>query len=364
MESNYDILKIFEISFLNINVGRLVLFFIIVLLFQVLRRLFVKLIINTFVHLAKKTKTTLDDNLIDIVDKPLRTIVTLVGFSIGFNILQLPANINHFILLIMKTLFIFCFFWILYRAEDIINRYLIKRFANNSEMLRGILPLLSKTTKAAIIIICFTIVIQLWGYDIGAIITGLGIGGLAVALAAKDTLANFFGSLTIMVDRPFKIGDWIICSGVEGTVEDIGFRTTKIRTFAKALVSVPNYKITTDSTVNWSMRDRRRIKYSIGATYDTTREQMIQAVDAIRKMLLDHEMIHETGLMVFFDSFGESSLNIFIYCFTKTAVWSEYLEIRQDINLKIMEIFEKLNINFAFPSMSIYLENNDPILPE
>ncbi len=364
MKSMDDFFKLFEITVLNLNVGRIVLFFLIVLLFQVLRRLFVKIIINTLHKLAKKTKNSLDDRLIDIVDKPLRMVVTLVGFTIAFNILNLPDNINHFVILIMKTLFIFCFFWILYRAEEIINNFFIKKFSNNSEMLRGILPLLSKTTKVAIIIIGITIVIQLWGYDVGAIITGLGIGGLAVALAAKDTLANFFGSLTIMVDRPFKIGDWIICAGVEGTVEDIGFRTTKIRTFAKALVSVPNYKITTDATVNWSMRDRRRIKYSIGATYDTTREQMTDAVNAIKNMLLEHEHIHNEGLMVYFDDFGSSSLNIFIYCFTKTAVWSEYLAIKQDVNLKIMEIFENLKIEFAFPSMSVYLENNNPALPD
>jgi MscS family membrane protein len=363
LENINKFFKLFEIEILGINIGRFVLFFIIVLLFQILRRLFVKIIINTLHKLSKKTKNKLDDHLIDIVDKPLRTVVTLIGFTIGFNILNLPDNINHFVVLIMKTLFIFCFFWILYRAEEIINNFFINKFANNSEMLRGILPLLSKTTKVAIIIICITIVIQLWGYDIGAIITGLGIGGLAVALAAKDTLANFFGSLTIMVDRPFKIGDWIICAGIEGTVEDIGFRTTKIRTFSKALVSVPNYKITTDSTINWSMRDRRRIKYSIGATYSTSRKQMVEAVNSIRNMLIEHERIHNEGLMVYFDDFGESSLNIFVYCFTKTAVWSEYLEIRQDVNLKIMEIFENLNIEFAFPSMSIYLENEDSSLP-
>lgn len=348
-----------EISVLSISVGQLALFFGIILVFQILRRLFVKIVIGFLHTLTKKTKNTFDDGLLEIIDKPLRFIFSIIGLYIAFTVIKLPEELNSLVMTIIQSLFIYAVFWALYRSEKKINEILINKFAANTDLSLSFLPLFSKTTRFAIFIIGSTIIIQLWGYNIGAIITGLGIGGLAVALAAKDTLANFFGSLMIVADRPFRVGDWVICDGVEGTVEDIGFRTTKIRTFAKALVSVPNANISTTATVNYSMRDRRRIKYSLGVTYSASSQQMRDAVNKIEQMLTDHEMIYDDGLMVYFDAFADSSMNIFVYCFTKTAVWTEYLAIRQDVNLKIMEIFETLKIDFAFPSMSIYMENDN-----
>lgn len=348
-----------EISVLDVNVGRLALFFFIILIVQIFRKLFVKIVIGFLHKLTQKTKSNIDDALLNIIDLPMRFMISVVGFQIAFSILQLSDKINKPVTLVVKSLFIYAIFWALYRSEEKINEAIIKKFSPDSDITLSFLPLFSKTTKIAIIVIGATIIVQLWGYNIGAIITGLGIGGLAVALAAKDTLANLFGSLTILLDRPFKVGDWVICSGVEGTVEDIGFRTTKIRTFAKALVSVPNASISTSSTTNWSMRDRRRIKYSLGVTYAASCDQMESAVNQVKQMLSDHEQIHDDGLMVYFDTFADSSMNIFVYCFTRTAVWSEYLAIRQDVNLKIMRIFEDLDISFAFPSMSVYMENDN-----
>ncbi len=356
----YEELKQFlELTVLDIHVGRLAVFFVIILLFQILKRLFVKIVLGFMQRLTSKTKTSVDDTILEILDRPLRFMFSLLGFAIALKVLQLSPAVETPAFLIVKSLFIVSLFWILYRGEGRANELLIRKFSNNADMTISFLPLFSKTTRFAIIVIGATIIIQLWGYNIGAIITGLGIGGLAVALAAKDALANFFGSLMILTDRPFRVGDWVVFADVEGTVEDIGFRTTRVRTFAKALVSVPNASIATGSVLNWSMRDRRRIKYSIGVTYSTTREQMQRAVDSIKNMLIDHELIHEEGLMVYFDTFAESSMNIFVYCFTKTTVWDEYLAIRQDVNLRIMGIFEDLKIDFAFPSMSVYMENED-----
>jgi MscS family membrane protein len=186
----------------------------------------------------------------------------------------------------------------------------------------------------------------------------LGIGGLAFALAAKDTVANLFGSFSLLADRTIRIGEWIIVNNVEGVVEDIGMRTTKIRSFGKSVITVPNHVIANNPIENFSRRGIRRIKMSIGLTYSTSTEQITNIVDDIKTMLQTHEGIsHNDTLLVNFESFGDSSLNIFIYTFTNTANWENYLRIREDINLKIMKIVEKHGSSFAFPSQSIYLES-------
>jgi MscS family membrane protein len=357
-----EIKDFLEITIFNVSVKRILIFFAIIFIFQIFKKIFVKTVIS-FIHtFTKKTKNKIDDNLLNIVDKPFRFMFSITGFYVAYISLNLPKNnpIEDGFFLTIKTLFIFSIFWALYRAEETINLLVRKKFQSNPEIAESFLPLFNKAVRLIIFVVGATVIIQLWGYNIGALITGLGIGGLAIALAAKDTLANFFGSIMILFDKPFKIGDWIICDGIEGIVEDIGFRTTRIRTFSKALVSIPNAHVSTNATINWSRRDRRRIKYSIGVTYSTTRSQMIEAVTKINEMLKNHEQIHNESLMVYFDEFADSSMNIFVYCFTKTSNWEKYLQIKQDVNLKIMEIFEEIGIEFAFPSMSVYLENSTP----
>ena len=174
-------------------------------------------------------------------------------------------------------------------------------------------------------------------------------------------MANLFGGLTVLIDKSMKVGDWIKIGDVEGIVEDIGLRTSKIRTFEKSLIIIPNQVLANQSLENFSRRNVRRIKMVIGVTYSTTREQMVKILEDIRTMLKNHPGIAKNQLlMVYFTDFGDSSLNIFIYCFTNTADWEKYLAIREDVNLKIMEIIEKHGAEFAFPSTSIYVEK----LPE
>ena len=211
--------------------------------------------------------------------------------------------------------------------------------------------------KVFIISLGSVAVLQNFGINVSAFIASLGLGGLAFALAAKDTAANLFGGFAILTDNIFKIGDWIKIGDVEGIVEDIGMRTTKIRAFDKRLIVLPNATIANSAVDNFSRRDRRRISMKIGLTYSTTPQQMQNILKDIREMLFNHPQIHKDPLFVYFDEFDDSSLNLFIYIFTKTAIWEEYLKIKEDINLKIIDIIQKNNSNFAFPSQSIYFEN-------
>jgi MscS family membrane protein len=201
-------------------------------------------------------------------------------------------------------------------------------------------------------------ILQVWGINVAGLVAGLGIGGLAFALAAKDTAANLFGSIALLLDKSIRIGEWIKIEDVEGVVEDIGMRTTKIRSFGKSLITLPNQMIANNPIQNFSRRGVRRIKMTIGLTYSTNSEQMENILNDIRTMLKNHEGITEKETMlVNFTSFDDSSLGIFIYTFTNTANWAKYMDIKEDINLKIMKIVEDNNSNFAFPSQSLYVES-------
>ncbi|TYB33756.1 MAG: mechanosensitive ion channel family protein [Flexistipes sinusarabici] len=344
----------------NVNVGEMLAAFGILLLFFVLKHVLLNIVFYFLKKTTKKTLSSFDDDLVEIVKPPLNLSITATGFFLAINVFTFTEDIDLLLLNIYKSFLIGSFFWVLYRAENLLKIFMEKyAYKKQIEIAVEFLPLFRKLIRAALIVFAVTIIIQEWGYNIGAIITGLGIGGLAVALAAKDTLANFFGSLMIIMDRPFAIGDWIVVADTEGVVEEIGFRTTKIRTFEKALVSVPNSKIATDNVTNWSRRSSRRILCRVGATYSTPPASLKKAVNDINDMLINHKSINNDMIMVYFDEFAASSLNIFVYCFAATSSWAEYLEIKQDVYFNIMDIFQKHGISFAFPSMSLYHETDD-----
>ncbi len=352
--------KFLNETFLNITIKNLLISLLVLFILLSIKKILTNILIGTLKRFANKTKTKLDDELIEIIEPPLQSFFTFLCFYVAFLVLNLGSFYNIVALKILVSVVIIDISWALYRAENIFSKAMEGFFRKkNSEIGLSFVPFFNKFIKSSVIIVGFILIVQEWGYNIGAIITGLGIGGLAVALAAKDTLANMFGGLTIIMDRPFKIGDWVKIGDTEGIVEDIGFRSTRIRTFEKSLISVPNSVIANTAIENFSRRGERRITYKIGVTYSTPQKKLKEAVEKIRTMLESHPGISKNStLLVYFTEFADSSLNIFIYCFTNTSVWSEYLNIREDVNLKIMEIMENLGIDFAFPSMSVYIEKN------
>jgi MscS family membrane protein len=195
---------------------------------------------------------------------------------------------------------------------------------------------------------------------VGSLLAGLGIGGVAIALASKDTVANLFGSLVIFLDKPFQIGDWIEMGSIEGTVEEVGLRTTRVRTFANSLITIPNAKFTTEAVNNWSRMKKRRIKMTVGLTYDATPDKVEEAVLRIREIIAADEKIRNDFYLVNFDNLGPSSLDLFVYCFTETTNWAEFLQAKQEFLLKIMRAVEELGLEFAFPTQTLHVES----LPE
>lgn len=325
-------------------------------LFIILRKVFSLTIAKTFEKIVSKTKTEVDDKILSIIISPLNFLFIIIGLWIALTILNIKADIvSHLI----KSLFIFDIFWIFYNLVNVFSPEVYKFTEKfGKDLSKEIASLIIKLSKLFVIILGIVAILQEWGINVSTLIASLGIGGLAVALAAKDTLANFFGGLSILADKSMKIGDWVQIGDIEGIVEDIGIRSTKIRTFDKGLVTVPNNYIATNSVINFSRRNVRRVKMYIGVVYSTSSETLNKIVNDIRDLINNHpEVAKDQTIAIYFDRFGDSSLDIFIYFYTNTAQWLEYLRIKEDIQFKIMEIVEKNGSSFAFPSRSIYFEN-------
>ncbi len=341
----------------NENLVRIVGAMLIILLSLILRQVFVKVVISILKRLTKKTKSRLDDHLLDVVNPPLCFSFIVLGISISIVVLQLPQSTHDFLMNIVRSLLAYTVFWAGYRAAGAIA-LLLQKFTEKTETKLDdmIYPLIKNGIKTIVVALGVVVIVELWGYNVTGLLAGLGLGGLAFALAAKDTAANLFGSITIMLDKPFSTGDWIKTPHVEGTVEEMGFRSTRVRTFAQALVTIPNSTMSNDAIINWSRMGKRRITYRLGLTYATTSKQMETCVEKIRSMLKEHPQIHPQTIFVYFEGFGDSSLNIFLYFFTKTTVWEDFLRVQEDVNLKIMDIVEQMGLSVAFPSRSIYIE--------
>ncbi len=325
------------------------------LLFLLFRKIFALIILAALKKATSFTATTIDDKILQVLEGPLKFSFIILGLYFAFFIAGISSP---FVDQLIKSLVIFLIFWLLYNSVIVLDES-IYRFARKfgKELYREIGAFFIKTLKIFIIAIGLVSILQVWDINVSAFLASLGLGGLAFALAAKDTAANLFGGLSILADRALKIDDWIKVGDVEGTVEEIGLRTTKVRTFEKSLITVPNQIIANNPIENFSRRNIRRIKMRIGLVYSTTHEQMEAILRDIRNMLQSHPGIAQNAtLLVNFDEFGASELSIFIYCFTNTADWAKYLAIREDVNLKIMEIVQRHGSDFAFPSESIYIE--------
>ena len=310
---------------------------------------------------AGKTRTTLDDMLVGAFVRPAGWACLLGGLYGALMILPLPSepvDIRKFSDSLVKGFSILIIVWCAALLLDgFIQVWKTKADASDSRLDDQLVPLVHKAGKAFLWVIGIVLFLQNLGYSVASLIAGLGLGGAAIALASKDTLANFFGSVVIFVDRPFHVGDWIEMDGIEGTVEEVGLRTTRIRTFANSLITMPNSMLTTKAIENWSRMKKRRIKMTVGVTYSTNPEKMAQLVDGIRAIIAGDESMDHDYYLVNFNEFGPSSLDVFIYCFTRSTVWADYLAARQNFMLKIMRLVDELGLEFAFPTQTLHVES-------
>ncbi len=342
---------IFDIPLANLILAILVFLFILVL-----RKIFTSIVIVILQNTAKLSHNYYDDRIISALKGPIRFTFVIVALHLFF---ILTFNNTEIIKNILNTFMIYTIFWAILAITEALREFIYNSIGKfNGELSREIGNFIIAILKILISGIGLGAMLQIWGINVTALVASLGIGGLAFALAAKDTAANLFGSFSLLADKSIRIGEWIKVKGVEGTVENIGMRTTKIRSFQKSLITVPNHIVANNPIENFSRRGVRRIKMNIGLTYGTRGDTVEKIIREIRNMLKKHEYISKKEtLLVNFESFGDSALNIFIYAFTSTSDWGKYLDTREDIHLKIMRIVEKNGSSFAFPSQSLYVES-------
>lgn len=331
---------------------------IVLLIFLALRKQFSKILTLLAFKWVNKTASTLDDEILDLLQRPIAFAMVILGFNLALSFLKFNADFTATMSHTMETLMIVLSALVVYRIIKLFEQsdeLMARRFKSDNGI--TLAKLLLSILKAVVLIIAGMSILSTWGVNITGFIASLGLIGMAFALAAKDTASNFFGSMVIFTDQPFKVGDWIKTPEVEGTIEHIGIRSTRVRTFAQALVSVPNGNLADTAILNWSEMKKRQIKMTLGVTYSTTAEQMRTILKEIRELLHSDEEIDQQTIYVHFTEFQESALGIFCYFFTKTTQWGEYMQIRERINLELMAIVEKNGTSFAFPSHSLYLES-------
>lgn len=313
-------------------------------------------------HLYKqltKTRNIWDETIIDSAQKPLAAVIWVIGFSWAAEIVHKVSDAVIFKAIepIRDTLIIGLIVWFLVRLIKAVELQLVEPQEGKTPMDPTTVHAIGKLLRAAVIITCALVVLQSLGYSISGVLAFGGIGGIAVGFAAKDLLANFFGGLMIYLDRPFKVGDWIRSPDkeIEGTVEYIGWRLTRIRTFDKRPLYIPNATFASISVENPSRMLNRRIYETIGLRYDDV-DKVKPILQAVKDYLVHHpEIDSRQTLIVNFNSFGPSSLDFFIYTFTKTTNWVHFHEIKEDVLLGIMDIITKHGAEIAFPTRTLQL---------
>lgn len=376
---------------LNFSVGEGVVALLIILFFRLINRYVIELIANFVSKIFIKKEIQDEESLIfylkDAINTPLIYSLYLLSIQISIFILIkdqiLINNIMPWINTIYMALLTWAIYSILNNSITIYAQNLLERYQNvRKEMIVFILKIIKVILILVVILFLFT---QL-GIDVKAILASLGVGGIAIALAAKDTLANFFASLNIMTDNSFSQGDWIKTDDFEGTVVDIRMRTTRIRTFDNAMITVPNSQIANAHILNWSKRIiGRRIKMTVGITYESKMENIVNLKNDIFNMLITHPKIATNNninisktkafeaikqedlygvkntILVFIDEFGASSINILVYCFSKSPMWEDWLDTKEEVMIEISKLVEKNSCEFAYPTQAILIKKDEKI---
>lgn len=319
-----------------------------------LRKIITNVIFFYLKKLAAKTSTTLDDKLFPAVEGPAATLVMVAGIAAAITVLQLSPEVDRWLLAGAKIAALAVFFWGLIRAGGAVLSHLEEIAHARRMAVATFMPLLKKTLLVFAVIFGALVIAQSQGLPVQSFLAGLGIGGLAFALAAQDTIANMFGSLVVVMDQPFKVGDVVRIGASEGRVEDIGLRSTKIRTLARTVIVIPNKTVAAEAITNRSRWPHRQVDQTLGLTYDTTPEQLEAIAADFRALLRADPGVHPDVIVVSFANFGASSLDVHLTWFTAEFDWAAHMAARERINLKIMRAVAARGLVFAFPTTTVH----------
>ncbi len=325
------------------------------LIFLIFRGIISKLIIKRLQGIAKKTKNKLDDSFVQAMEGPARFLPIVIGFFIASYYMSFSEDNRVIVDTINRTLITIFIFWVMHQVIEPIS-YVLSGL--NKILTRELIGWIIKSLKILIFILGLAAVLELWGIKIGPIIAGLGLFGVAVALGAQDLFKNLISGILVLVEKRFKIGDWILVEDIiEGIVEKIGFRSTVIRKFDKSIAIIPNFQFAENAVINISQTTNWIISWTINLQYDTTVEQLKSIRNEIEDYIKKHQDYKpELGYAVRIDKFAESSIDLYVRCFTQTDDWDEWLAVKERLAIQIKQIVENNKASFAFPSQSIYVE--------
>ena len=313
-----------------------------------------------FSRLIKRTGLANDssDKYLWMLARPTSVFIIALLLILFTPALQLPVAYAKYVYIILHVMLPLFGTIIAYRLVNIASVFLAKAAQKTESTLDDqLVPLLRKTLKTFVIIMGTLLILANLQVPILPLLTGLSIGGLAFALAAQDTLKNFFGSVMIFVDKPFQVGDWITTNEIDGTVEEVGFRSSRIRTFRNSVIYIPNSKLADNSIDNHGLRKYRRFYTQISITYDTPPEMIEVFVKGLRKIVEEHPHTWKENYHVYFNEMASSSLNIMFYIFFQVPTWGEELYARHEVLMSIVKLGKELGVNFAFPTQTLHIEN-------
>ena len=348
-------LSVWNRGILGIDIFEILIGLGIFLIFLIFRGLISKLIIKKLEIISQRTTNKLDDTFVKAMVGPARFLPIVLGFFIASYYMSFSEDTRSFVDNLNRTLITILLFWIIHQIIEPIS-YILSGLGKI--LTRELIGWIIKSLKILIFILGAAAVLELWGIEIGPIIAGLGLFGVAVALGAQDLFKNLISGILVLVEKRFKMGDWILVEGIiEGIVEKIGFRSTTIRKFDKSLAIIPNFQFAENAVINISQTTNWIISWIINLQYDTTVDQLKKIRDDIEDYIKNYEDFNtELGYAVRIDKFAESSIDMYVRCFTKTNEWEKWLSVKERLAIQIKQIVEKNGAAFAFPSQSIYVE--------
>ncbi|MFY0637051.1 mechanosensitive ion channel family protein [Maricaulis maris] len=351
-------IDVWNTSFLGINVGQGLFALLIVLVGIIARGMIARWLIGALKRLALRTETTFDDAVVDAVAGPMKLVPVIISLFFALNVLQIGAEGAVRGHQFVQSLVVIALFWALHNAVGPLA-HALKGLRN--ALTPVMIDWLTKALRIVFIIVGAAAVLQVWDIPVAGIVAGLGLFGVAIGLGAQDLFKNLIAGILILTEKRFLPGDWVKVDGiVEGTVEEINFRSTVVRRFDKGPVYVPNSKLSDNAVTNFSRMTHRRTYWIIGVRYDATADQLREIRDKVLGYVQSHPeyaQAPEVSTFMRVDSFGPSSIDFMLYCFTRTTNWGEWLRLKEDLAFFIKETVENAGTEFAFPSTSVYVES-------
>ena len=357
-----QIIRVFRDGVFGVSLGNLAIIFACIIVSLLIRSVVARVLVNKVKKIVSKTGNKIDDKLFEALVPPFRLLPIVVVFLAITLYFDIETTLGLYLQKINNTLSTIFVFWLIHQAlipfSNLFNKL-------ENILSKGLVLWIVKSLKYLIIFLGIVAVLEVWGIKIGPVIAGLGLFGVAVALGAQDLFKNLISGIMILLEKRFQIGDVINVPGhTEGSVEHIGFRSTLIRKFDSTPITIPNYIFAEAPILNYTNRNFRRINWTIGLEYNSTLDQIKKFTEMISTYFKDNDdfMVDDNyKSFVRIEKFNDSSIDILVICFTSTKDWDKYLKIKEELAMKIKDSVEKIGLNFAFPSQSIYIEKTQSL---